>query len=152
MNVKLTTDTIAPSLRRLLAKAENAEPAMRAAATVVTSMARDAFTNEAVRPSAWAPLRPFTLARKAELGYGSKPLIASGVLARSPRTIETSRTHALVGSDRRVGDYSLAAIHQLGAPKAHVPPRPFFPFSAAGKATETVRRRVRDVLLRWLRK
>ena len=152
MNVKITTDTISPSMRRWLAKVQNAAPAMRAAATVVTSMARDAFTNEQIRPSAWDPLRPSTLARKAAQGYGSKPLIASGTLARSPRTIEVSQTHALVGSDRRAGDYSLAAIHQLGAPKAHIPPRPFFPFNADGKATETARRRVRDVLLRWLRK
>lgn len=152
MNVKMTTDTISPSMRRMLAKVQNAEPAMRAAATVVTSMARDAFTNDAVRPAAWDPLRPSTLERKAAKGYGSKPLIASGTLARSPRTIETSRTHALVGSDRRAGNYSLAAIHQLGAPKAHIPPRPFFPFGADGKATESVRRRVRAVLLRWLGK
>lgn len=152
MRIKVTRDTLTPDLRRRLRRVRNPEPALRAAGLVMASMAQDAFTNESVRPSAWDPLKPSTLARKAAAGYGSSPLIASGTLARSPRIVRSSPREVVVGSDRRAGAHSLAAIHQLGAPKAHIPPRPFFPFRASGEATETAKRRIRDVLLRWLGK
>ena len=153
MKIKVTRDTLTPDLRRRLRRVRNPEPALRAAGLVMASMAQDAFTNEAVRPSAWNPLKPRTLARKAAAGYGSSPLIGiEGLLARSPRIVRSSPREVVVGSDRRAGSHSLAAIHQLGAPKAHIPPRPFFPFRASGEATETAKRRIRDVLLRWLGK
>jgi phage gpG-like protein len=56
----------------------------------------------------------------------------------------------VIGSDRRAGAYSLAGIHQLGAPKRNIPPRPFFPFNASGEATEKAKGKVRAVIVRWL--
>ena len=61
----------------------------------------------------------------------------------------------LIDADREKHP-AVHAVHPiddaLGAPKAHISPRPFFPFKASGEATETVKRRVKNVLLRWLRK
>lgn len=150
LSIHLQTDTLTPDLRRRLRKVEDPEPALRRAGEIVADMAIDAFTNPAVRPDEWSPLKPATLERKAALGYGSSPLIASGALAHSPRIIEASRNYVLVGSDRKAGAWSLAGIHQLGAPRAHIPPRPFFPFSASGEATLRAKDAVREVIVRWL--
>ena len=152
MNISIKTDTLTPDLKKKLAKVENPAPCMRAIGTLVESMARDAFTNESIRPTAWDALTARTLEKKKKRGYGSKELIASGVLARSPLVLEATEKGARVGSDRRAGAWSLAAIHQLGAPKRNIPPRPFFPFFASGEATETAKKRVRDVIVAWLKK
>lgn len=40
---------------------------------------------------------------------------------------------ARVGSNLAVGSYSLAAIHQFGAPRKNIPARPFLPMDAQGE-------------------
>jgi phage gpG-like protein len=150
LSIHLRTDTITPDMRRRLRRVANPGLALRGAGLVILAMGKDAFTNPSIRPSAWDPLKPDTLAKKAKLGYGSSPLIASGTLAHSPRIIEASRKYVLVGSDRKAGAWSLAGIHQLGAPRAGIPARPFFPFGATGEATDLAKARVREVIVRWL--
>lgn len=152
MNVRVKTDTLTPHMKRMLRRIENKRPVLREMGTEVASMARKAFTDESLRPSTWAPLAPSTLKKKAKANRGSKPLVWSGTMARSPRVTQVGSNFVLVGSDRAAGSKSLAAIHQLGAPKAGIPARPFFPFHASGEATPEVKRRLKAILLRWLRK
>lgn len=152
MIVRIVTDTMGPEIQRLASKIKDPSEAMAEIGSLVSSMASSAFQNADLRPHPWASLKPETIKRKARKHYGSHPLVASGTLARSPRVVSSSPRNVVVGSDRRAGAYSLAAIHQLGAPKANIPPRPFFPFQASGEATETAKRRVREVILRWLKK
>ena len=178
--LRIKTDTLTADLKSKIRKLENPEEALRAAGEEVVAMAKGAFTDPGLRPEPWAPLKPATLARKAKKKYGSEPLIASGALSRSPRVIRTESAGAndkavIVGSDRRASvesiasgnklakgmslskmygmssGYSLSGIHQLGAPKANIPPRPFFPFSASGEATETAKRRVKEILMRFFK-
>jgi len=155
MQVTIKTDTITPDLKRLIARFKEPEKAMAAISDELVAMTKGAFTDESLRRTPW---------------LGSATLVRSGTLSRSPRTIEVGPTHAMVGTDR---DY--AAAHQLGS-KPHViearnkkalfwpgakhpiksvnhpglPPRPFFPFYATGKATEKAMSACKDVLSRWL--
>ena len=170
----IVSDTVTPDLKARLARVQNPEPALRRMGEVLVNWARQAFRNASKRPAPWAPLSPKTLAQKKKKGYGSKPLIASGALARSPRVVAVSRSEVTVGSDRRAtaeawaavtkskkkaaqlratagagGNYSLAAIHQLGAPRRRIPARPFFPF-VNGQTMQEARAAVAAVLRRWL--
>lgn len=149
---QIERDEITPSLRANLARALNARAALAAAGWVIASMTQRAFTRPELRPAAWPPLSPRTLARRAKSGRkGTKPLIESATLMRSPRVVSATNASVTVGSDRRVGAYSLAAIHQLGAPRARIPARPFFPFFADGRPTQEARRRFEAALRRALR-
>lgn len=157
MKITVKTDTITPAIGNLRMKLADPEPALLEVGESIAAMATEAFSNPGLRPESWPPLKPETLARKAKKKYGSEPLVASGALARSPRVVRTisysANEHSVVvGSDRRAGSYSLAGIHQLGAPKANIPARPFFPFSADGKATPAAIGRVKEILLRWMNK
>ena len=176
MNISYTivSDTVTPDIRARLARVQNPEPALRRMGQVLVNFARQAFRDTSKRPAAWPNLAPRTLAQKKKKGYGSKPLIASGALARSPRVISVTRNEVVVGSDRRStalamaartksqkkkeklltsagagGNYSLAAIHQLGAPRRHIPARPFFPFQN-GQTMPAARDQVTAVLRAWL--
>lgn len=130
-----SSNSLSPDLRARLAKAKAPKAALEAIGLTVVSLAQRAFTQSALRPQPWAPLKAATIKAKQRAGYGSKPLRGSGALAQSPRiTAVTSKTVS-VGSDRRVGPHSLAAIHQLGSQDGTIPARPFFPFDKAGKPT-----------------
>ena len=145
----VVSDTVTPDLRARLARVQNPEPAMRRMGQVLVNWARQAFRDESKRPATWPGLSPKTLAQKKKKGYGSRPLIASGLLSRSPRVVSVGRDEVVVGSDRAVGTYSLAAIHQLGAPKRKIPARPFFPF-VSGRTRPEAQAQVAAVLRRWL--
>ena len=145
----IVSDTVTPDLKARLARVQNPEPALRRMGEVLVNWARQAFRVPSKRPAAWPPLSDRTLVQKKKKGYGSKPLIASGLLARSPRVVSVTRNEVTVGSDRAAGPYSLAAIHQLGAPRRHIPARPFFPFQN-GHTMPEARARVTEVLRAWL--
>ena len=102
----------------------------------VVSLAQRAFTQASLRPAVWPALKPATIKAKQKKGYGTKPLISSGALAQSPRVISATARNVEVGSDRQAGSHSLAAIHQQGAPDAHIPARPTWPFDRNGKPTD----------------
>jgi phage gpG-like protein len=129
-------DTLTPALKRHLATISNAQPVLEAMGLAVVSLASRALTQPALRPQNWSPLKPATIKAKNRDGYGSKPLIRSGTLSQSPRVISATRRTVTVGSDRRVGAHSLAAIHQLGTRDGRIPARPFFPFSRDGQPTQ----------------
>ncbi len=148
----IVSDTVTPDLKARLARVQNPEPALRRMGEELAEWAKNAFTIPANRPAAWAPLSPRTLAKKKKEGHGNKPLIASGTLARSPRVISVTRSEVVIGSDRETkkgSGISLAAIHQLGAPRRGIPARPFFPF-LNGQTMPAARARVVAVLRSWL--
>ncbi len=145
-------DEITPSLRANLAQARNARAALASAGGAVVSMAQRAFTNPSQRPSEWAPLHPKTLAARAWRGRkGTRPLLDSTMLQKSIRVVKADNASVTVGSDRRAGSYSLAAIHQYGAPRARIPARPFFPIRPDGGLTPLARRRFEVALKAGLR-
>ncbi len=148
----IVSDTVTPDLKARLARVQNPETALRRMGEELVEWAQKAFTVPSKRPAVWPGLSPKTLAKKKKEKHGSKPLIASGTLARSPRVVSVTRNEVVVGSDRAVGKhspYSLAAIHQLGAPRRHIPARPFFPFQN-GQTMPAARARITAILRSWL--
>ncbi len=148
----IVSNMVTPDLKARLARVQNPEPALRRMGQTLADWAKRAFTVPANRPAHWAPLSKRTLAWKAKNGHGSNPLIASGKLSRTPRVVSVSRTEVVVGSDaetKKGSGISLAAIHQLGAPRRKIPARPFFPF-LAGRTMPEAQAQVAAVLRRWL--
>lgn len=135
MNLKLDlqSDTLTPDLQRRI-DALTPERRTRlnlALAQAVANFARRAIREPALRPVPWDALSAKTLLarlKRKPKRIGTAALIASGTLARSPRVESADPEGASVASDRAAGEYSLAAIHQYGAPKRKIPARPFFPF------------------------
>jgi len=136
LSFKATRDVLTPDLQARLRKAKNPTKALQAMGLTVVSMQQRAFTQPALRPSSWAPLKPATIKAKQAKGYGTQPLISSGALAHSGRIVKTTSRQVTVGSDRRVGSHSLAAIHQLGTQDGSIPARPTWPFDKQGRPTE----------------
>lgn len=130
--IKKTKDTLTPDLRRRLRKLQDPKPSLKAMGTVIVSLAMRAFTDASLRPSAWAPLSQRTLQRRKADGRGSKPLMRTGVLSRSPRITRLTKSSVHTGSDRRY-----AVHHQFGT--STIPARPFFPFDEHGRPTAKAR-------------
>jgi len=142
ITLKRTTDGLSPSLAAKLRVCKNPVKAHRAIGLALVSLAQRAFTQSSLRPAVWPALKPATIRAKQRAGYGTKPLISSGNLAQSPRVISASANAVEVGGHVQVGSYSLDAIHQLGAPDAHIPARPTWPFDAHGKPTDRGKRSI----------
>ena len=130
-----TRDLLTPSLKKKLAAVSSPKKALEAMGLVVVSMTQRAFTNPGLRPKTWAALKQATIDRKKKLGQSSKPLIAEGTLARSPRVVAVTDKNVTIGSDRPYAGYQ-----QLGT--KGLPARPFFPFDEKGRPTATARRRM----------
>lgn len=145
-----TKNIVTPDLKRKLATAKNPKKAMEAAGLTVVSMAQRAFTQPGLRPLSWPALKPATIKAKQKKGYGTKPLVSSGALAHSPRIIRVTSTTVTVGSDRKVGSHSLAAIHQMGTKDGKIPARPFFPFTKSGKPTDRAEKNIISAIKRSL--
>ncbi|MES2596420.1 MAG: phage virion morphogenesis protein [Verrucomicrobiota bacterium] len=137
-----TKDAITPALRAKLKRVQNPRPALEAMGLAVVSLAKRSFTTPSVRAAAWAPLKPATIKAKQKAGRSEKILQRTCTLAKSPRITKLTTKNVTVGSDRKAGTHSLAAIHQLGAPKANIPARPIFPFDKAGRPTDRARKNV----------
>lgn len=138
-------DTITPDLLDKVKRAKNPQRALEAMGLTVVSLAKRNFTMPAGRPAAWAPLKPATIAAKRRAGRSENPLQRTGTMAKSPRVIKVTSASVTVGSDRKAGSHSLAAIHQLGAPKANISARPFFPFDGStGKPTPKAQKLIKE--------
>ena len=150
MKIVVEMDTITPDLKLRLGRLERPGPALRDIGQLAANWGRDAFRNASKRPQAWAPLKPATVKKKK--GRGT-PLVLHGVLKRSPRLASWNDKEAVVVADRETEKgHSIAAIHQLGAPKARIPPRPFMPFYASGEGLPRFVEKGRKILQRWLEK
>jgi len=140
VTISKVRDILTPDLKARARRAKNPRKALEAMGLAIVSLAQRAFTQSSLRPSVWPPLKSATLKAKKRKGYGSKPLIASAALAHSPRVVSVTSREVVVGSDRRAGRHSLAAIHQLGSTDGRVPSRPFFPFTKTGRPTDRATR------------
>ena len=149
MRIVLEKDTMTPDLQARIDRWGHPRPALRKMGELMANWAKDAFRNPAKRPTEWPPLKPSTLKKKK--GRGT-PLVYHGVLKRSPRVVSCDDRSVVVGSDRKAGSYSLAAIHQLGAPRAKIPARPFFPFHPGVRALAAFEEKCRKILKDYLEK
>lgn len=128
-------DALTPDLRRKMATAKNPRKALQAIGLTVTSLTQRAFTQPSLRPSPWPALKAATIKAKRRDGYGSKPLMSSTMLSRSPRIVSVDQRSVTVGSDRKAGGQSLSAVHQYGTKDKRVPARPHWPFTRDGRPT-----------------
>ena len=125
-------DLITPELRAILGKVQNRKPILEAMGVQLVSLTKRAFSDSALRPTAWAPRKkpaPHQLLRK------------SGAMWHSIRISAVTADLVTVTSDRKY-----AAAQQLGS-KRGLPPRPFFPFTKDGKMTQVAQDKVRKVAL-----
>lgn len=132
IKIQQTRDTMTPDLRKQIAAMQDPSRALKAMGTVIVSLAQRAFTDAGLRPAAWAPLSPATLKQRRAQNRGSKPLLRTGLLARSPRVAQVTRKSVTVAADR-----PYAMFQQLGT--QHIPARPFFPFDKSGRPTPRAR-------------
>ena len=84
---------------------------------------------------AWTPLRPKTIERKLRR---KSPKSRNKILRDTGALYDSIGTNLLpdgieFGTNIKVGSYSLGAIHQYGAPRRNIPPRPFLPLDATGQ-------------------
>lgn len=117
IKVTLVKDTISPDLARK-ARAlgpEGRRAVLRALGAELLSITQGAFKDTALRPLVWPPLK---------FRKGGMPLIKTGQMMRGIHIAELTDDHVTVQPS-----VPYAVYHQLGAPKAHIPPRPYFPFT-----------------------
>ena len=162
MSDVIVTDTITPELARILREIQNRTPIMRAIGQELVSITRQAFTNPPLRPAPWAPLK------KAS----GRPLYRTGALTRSITVSQVSNDSVTVSTDRPYaifqqlgtkGPYTIrprlkGGLCWPGAPHPFksvthpgLPPRPFFPFDAAGHISALARQRIEAVISAKLR-
>jgi phage virion morphogenesis protein len=130
-------DTLSPALARKAAALRDKKPVLEAMGTQFVSISKRAFTDEALRPAPWAPLKPATIARKK--GRGGI-LRDRGAMWQSIRITALTNDSVTAGSDR-----VQAAIHQFGGQTgrnhaATIPARPFFPILNGKLAAEAMRK------------
>lgn len=97
-----------------------------------------------VRGEIWEPLKPQTIKRKQRRRNPrslNKILRDTGDLYRS-LNMQLQSDGVLFGTSRRVGQYSLGAIHQYGAPRRNIPPRPFLPVDSQGRLYSATERQL----------
>jgi phage gpG-like protein len=137
-------DFLTPELKKALAGVADKRPCFSAMASAVQNIATRSFRMPALRPSPWAPLKPYTLKRK---GGKRSLLIDFGALIRSledkTRAIVIEPDHAEIGTDRHYAPYL-----QLGTKK--MPARPFLPVTPDNALTERAARDVQNALSRRL--
>ena len=143
ITLKRSRDVLTPDLAARMQRAKNPRKALEAMGLTVVSMALRAFTQPSLRPSPWLPLKVRTILAKKKAGFGSKPLIRSGALAHSPRVVTVTGSTVTVGSDRKAGGQSLAAVHQFGTKDGHIPARPVWPFDKLGRPTTAASRNLK---------
>lgn len=132
-------------------KLANPRPLFQQWAVYLDSITVSAFKSES-SPSGipWAALSPAYAKRKAadkKARYGLKKLKYTGVLFDSlAATIEPDGVR--VGTNVRVGKYSLGALHQFSTKK--MPARPFLPLSSNGEILTETKQKLRALLSDWL--
>lgn len=140
-------------LARLQARVADLSPAMRDIAQALESETEGNFQNQRGPGGSWPALKPATVLDRLRRGYGgASPILQrSGALARSIES-RYGANFAEAGTSQKTpgGVYSLGAIHQFGAPRRNIPPRPFLPVSAAGKLQRSAQQAVLDIVQGYL--
>lgn len=111
---------------------QNPQPLYKSWALYLERLATNAYAGEkAPFGGAWPALKPATVERKKRLGLRRKALQAAGNLYDST-VAQVVSDGAQIGSNQRVGNYSLLAIHQYGAPRRNIPARRVLPVDDDG--------------------
>ena len=97
INVKVDDREVTATLRKMLARSQNPEPAMATIAGHMLASVEDNFSAEG-RPTKWKALKASTLAARAKAGKSGKILQRTTHLARSITQFH-SRTVAGVGTN-----------------------------------------------------
>ncbi|MDX2272822.1 MAG: phage virion morphogenesis protein [Cyanobacteriota bacterium] len=135
--VKLITTVTDTRLQQLFDRIDNTlrspQPLYKAWANHLESRVVNAFKQEtSPAGQAWPELKPATIRRKNRNSSSlNKKLRDTGTLYDSiaARALPDG---GVVGTNQRVGSYSLGAIHQYGAPQRNIPSRPFLPVDLNG--------------------
>jgi phage gpG-like protein len=140
-------DTMTPSLARAIAAARDLAPVMNEVGRQIVSLTQQAFTDATIRPATWPDLAASTIKSRKRYNPGAmNPLLRSGNLRSSIRVIAADASSVTMGSALFSGRWSIAAIHQMGAPKRNIPPRPFFPFTDDGRPTDRADKLIRETI------
>jgi phage gpG-like protein len=114
-------------------------PFRKSADTLVRTFSRDVFSTQgAVIGAKWKRLSPYTVAQKARLGYTSGPLIRTGNMQRSFRSIVAS-DQAVVYNTAKYFPY-----HQSNKQRNKIPRRQMM------KLGETQKQQVVKIFQRYL--
>lgn len=132
INLIVKDQEVQATLRRLLEKSQNTEPAMAGIAARMLAAVEDNFRAEG-RPTKWKALKASTLAARAAKGRSGKILQASGKLAAS-NTPFHSRTVAGVGTNR-----PYAAAMNNGSKPHEIKPRHKKALAFGGKVFKRVK-------------
>jgi phage gpG-like protein len=124
------TETVASNLKDFGDRATDARPAMRKVRTIMEEGQRRNFeTSGGYLGESWDELKPGTLARRAQKGQGTQPLVATGALERSltggkGRRGSATKTMARAGTSVWYGVFAQAGTKGAGngasAPKRRI--------------------------------
>jgi len=143
ITVTLIRDEISPELQRIARELSGAgrRRVLQVLGAGLVNLTQQAFKDASLRPLPWPPLKyrkEFNAAGK-RIGI---PLVKTGQLMRGIHISELTEDHVTVQPT-----VPYAIYHQLGAPKAHIPPRPFFPVTENQQFTPLARERL-DAIFR----
>ena len=139
MTFKVERDLLTPELRRMAREVADKRPILKAMGSALVEWTKDAFKQPSRRPETWDGLK----GRLKKDGTRGPPRDGTPLLkSRSLMThihIESLSNDAVTVAPAH--DYGVH--HQFGAPRANIPPRPFFPFDSSGRMMGAARDRIR---------
>ena len=136
MKIELASDTMTPDLLERMRRVEDMSPAMEQMGKKMVEWAMGSWRKPGNRPTEWPPLKDETVAaktrrsKKTRTGKAIKNwsprmvpmmLMQTGQLQRSSFVAGFDSKSVTVANNRPAGNWSLAEIHQKGAPKAKIP-------------------------------
>jgi phage virion morphogenesis protein len=138
IEIKIDDREVRDLLRELGDRANDLTPAMKQIGEYMRLRTEENFANQ-VSPEgrAWQALNPKYAAQKRKKGGIAKILQFTGDL-RSGIAYQVERRSVFIGTNIKVGSYSLGAIHQFGAPRRNIPARPFLGVSQADQEEITL--------------
>lgn len=116
--VEIDASELIAAARLLGLQAKRTRPAMKAVANKLVAAVDENL--ETSGHGTFPPLAPSTIRRKARMGYGAKPLFATGKMAASNEPEYGDDFAAATNDDPKVG------VHVSDGPRTHLPQRDFF--------------------------
>jgi phage gpG-like protein len=132
LQINIDTSEAQAYFRSMERKMLNYRPVFEVGRAVIAAANAENFTSAGLRVGGWAPLRPATVAWKAENGFPPSPLIRTGRLMESLTTLRGAPNEIRSHSATFGTDVAYAKYHQYGT--RHMARRPiaFAPEEAAG--------------------
>ena len=152
LEVEIANREIEQALSGSLTFLLNPTPLYKAWANYLESVSVKAFrTQTAPFGSKWQSLKPATVARKrAKRAKFTRAILReTGTLFNTVNAVVLP-DGASVGTNQRVGQYSLGAIHHFGAPKRNIPSRPILPMDIQGDVLPQVVTEIAQITLDYV--